>query len=94
VTGGSGSSTLTIQVGSNVAAGTYIVTVHGTSGSLTHLTAVQVTVTVASTSQTQQSGNNILGLAPTLFYTVTGVIAALIVAGIGVAIRMRKPKLP
>jgi uncharacterized membrane protein len=93
VTGGSGSSTLTIQVGSNVAAGTYTVTVQGASGTLYHSAAITVTVT-STTSQTQQSANNILGLAPTLFYTVAGVLAALIVAGIGVAIRMRKPKLP
>src|SRR6267143_4587255 len=58
VSGGSGSSTLTIHVGSNVAAGTYIVTVHGTSGSLTHLTAVQVTVTSSGTPDFQMSASD------------------------------------
>jgi hypothetical protein len=39
------SSTLTVNVGSSVAAGTYTVTVTGTEGSATHSTSVTITVT-------------------------------------------------
>jgi hypothetical protein len=44
--GGSGSSTLTVDTGRNTPTGTYTVTVNGTSGSITH--SVNVTVTVTS----------------------------------------------
>ncbi len=42
-----GSSTLTVSVGSSVAAGSYTVTVTGTEGSATHSTSVSVTVTTS-----------------------------------------------
>ncbi len=84
IIGGSGSARLTISTDSSVPAGTYSVTVQGASRSLSH--SVQVTVTVKSSTTT------ILGLAPNLFYVIAGVIVAAIVAGIGVAVKMRKPK--
>jgi uncharacterized membrane protein len=91
ITGGSGSTTLTINTDISLAAKTYNVTVQGTSRSLSH--SVQVTVTVKSTTTTQQSNpKTILGLAPNLFYVIEGVIVAAIVAGVGVTVRMRKPK--
>lgn len=43
-----GTSTLTLNVGSAVATGTYAVTVKGTSGSLSHTTTVNLTVLAAS----------------------------------------------
>ncbi len=50
--GGSASSTLSVAVSSSTTAGTYIVTVAGTSGSLSHSTTVTVTVqTVPSAPQ-------------------------------------------
>ena len=84
IIGGSGSARLTISTNSSVPAGTYSVTVQGASRSLSH--SVEVTVTVKSSTTT------ILGLAPNLFYVIAGVIVAAIVAGIGVAVKMRKPK--
>jgi uncharacterized membrane protein len=91
---GSGSSTMTINAGSSVAAGNYLVTVQASSGSLSH--PVQVTITVTSQQSQQQTSSNpqnILGLAPIMFYGLAGGIAIVVIGGIGVAIRLRKPKL-
>jgi subtilase family serine protease len=44
ITGGSGTSTLTITVPSSIRSGTYTVTITGTSGSLSHTATVQVSV--------------------------------------------------
>jgi len=44
---GSGTSTMSMVVGSTVAAGTYAITVTGTSGSTTHTTSVSLTVTTS-----------------------------------------------
>jgi hypothetical protein len=87
---GSGSTTLTINTDTSIAAKTYNLIVQGTSGSLSH--SAQVTVTVRSTTTTQQNPNTILGLARNLFYVIAGVIVAAIVAGVGTAVRMRKTK--
>jgi hypothetical protein len=48
---GSGSSTMTITVGSTTAAGTYTITVTGTGGTTTHTTPVTLTVTTGSVTQ-------------------------------------------
>jgi uncharacterized membrane protein len=58
---GSGSSTATITVGSGVAAGSYPLTITGTSGSLTHSANVTLTVpaadfSIAATPSTQTAG--------------------------------------
>jgi len=47
---GAGSSTMTMTVGSTVAAGTYKITVSGTSGSTTETTTVSLTVTSGTTT--------------------------------------------
>lgn len=44
---GAGTSTMTMTVGSSVAAGTYLITVTGTSGGLTHTTSVSLTVSLS-----------------------------------------------
>jgi len=91
IIGGSGSTILTINTDSSMAARTYNLIVQGTSGSLSH--SAQVTVTVKSTTTTQQSNpNSIFGFAPNLFYVIAGLIVASIVAGVGLAVRMRKPR--
>ena len=51
---GTGSSTLTISVGSTTAVGTYSVTVNGSGGGLTRATAINLTVTSGSGGTTQQ----------------------------------------
>src|SRR5207253_6234019 len=49
ILGGSGTSTLTVTAASSVAAGSYIITVTGNSGSITH--SLTLNVTVASSSK-------------------------------------------
>jgi subtilase family serine protease len=69
--GGSASSTLTVNVSSNAAAGTYSVTITGTSGSLTHSTSLTVTVVVPDFSiKASPSARTIRGTGSTT-YTVT-----------------------
>jgi uncharacterized membrane protein len=70
IAGGSGNSTLTINVGSEVAVGTYMMTVQGTTGGLHHSAQVTVTVTSASVSGT----SDILGVSPTIFYPLIAVV--------------------
>jgi hypothetical protein len=83
------SSTLTVSVGSRVAAGTYTVTIHGTSGSLSH--TKQITVTVTASQPAVPSNSNILGLTTTTFYALIGGIAVAVVAGsLVVVLRMRR----
>jgi len=90
ISGGSGTSALTINVGSGVATGTYTITVHGTSGSLSHSTTVTVTVTAA---QSGAPASTILGLSPTIFYIIIGVLAVVILAGLVAFIaKGKKPK--
>ena len=48
---GSGSSTLTISVGSAVAPGTYPITVTGTGGALSHSTTLALTIVASSTTR-------------------------------------------
>ena len=48
IIGGTGTSTLTITIGSSVSAGTYSITVNGNSGSITHATTLNVTVTASA----------------------------------------------
>src|SRR5256712_1498770 len=91
IIGGSGSARLTISTDKNVPALTYSMTVQGASRSLSH--SVQVTVTVKNPMTTPQSNpNSIFGFALYLFYVIAGLIFASIVAGVGLAVRMRKPR--
>jgi hypothetical protein len=71
--------------------GTYTVTITGTSGNLKPTTTV--TVTVTAIQQVPTAPSTILGLAPAVFYSIIGVVAAIIVAGVAVVFRARvKPK--
>jgi hypothetical protein len=54
---GSGSSTLTISVGSSTAAGTYSVVVNGSGGGKTHSTTINLTVSANGGTTTQLLGN-------------------------------------
>jgi uncharacterized membrane protein len=90
ISGGTGTSTLAINVGSTVAPGTYTVTVTGTSGSLSH--SAQITITVTAAPQSTAAAPAILGLDPTLFYgLVGGIIALLVIGGVTVVVRRKKP---
>lgn len=92
ISGGSGASTLTINVASSVRAGTYTVTVQGTSGSLAHSTHVTIAVTSPPSTQPASTAPTIFGLSPPTFYGTIGVIIALIVVGgVAVVLRGRKP---
>src|SRR2546427_666488 len=99
---GSGSATVTTNIGSDTVAGTYTVTILGKSGNLSHKAQIMVVVNRA-TSQTQppntDSGNTnrmIPGLVlSTVFYpimsaAVVGVIGLLVTTL--VVVKMRKPK--
>ena len=99
---GSGSATVTTNIGSDTVAGTYTVTILGKSGNLSHKAQIMVVVNRA-TSQTQppntDSGNTnrmIPGLVlSTVFYPI---MSAAVVVVIGllvttlVVVKMRKPK--
>src|SRR5438445_1358999 len=99
---GSGSATVTTNIGSDTVAGTYTVTILGKSGNLSHKAQIMVVVNRA-TSQTQppntDSGNTnrmIPGLVlSTVFYPI---MSAAVVVVIGllvttlVIVKMRKPK--
>lgn len=63
---GSGSSAMTIAVASTVAAGTYPITVTGTSGSTKETTSVSLTVTTAG------SGNFTISVSPSSGYLYQG----------------------
>ncbi len=63
---GTGSSTMTITVTSTVAAGTYGITVTGTSGATTETTSVSLTVTTAS------SGTFTISVSPSSGYLFQG----------------------
>ncbi|HEY6447814.1 MAG TPA: protease pro-enzyme activation domain-containing protein [Acidobacteriaceae bacterium] len=63
---GSGSSTMTMAVASTVAAGTYTITVKGTSGTTTESTTVALTVTTAG------SGSFTISVSPSSGYLYQG----------------------
>jgi hypothetical protein len=84
VSGGSGTSTLSCT---GSATGGFLATVKGTSGSLSHTAAVAYTI------QSSGASSNILGLSPTVFYSLIGAIIAIIVlAAVLLWLRSRKIK--
>jgi len=84
VTGRSGIVTLTI---SSSVAGDYSVVVNATSAGTFH--TVTVTVNVSTVSNTA----NIFGLDPTVFYSIIGVLAVAVVAGlVALSRRGKRPK--
>jgi uncharacterized membrane protein len=88
IPGASGISTLTISIDNSVTPGTYTVTVTGISGSISRTTTISVTVT---TVQQVATAGRILGLDPTLFYSITGIIAVILISGLVIVVRRRKP---
>jgi hypothetical protein len=86
---GSGTSTATI---SSSTPGTYTVTITGKSGSLSNSATVTVTVN-AVPQPTAPATTTILGLDPTLFYSLVGGIVAIVIVGSAVVlIRGKKPQ--
>ena len=72
--------------------GTYTVTITATSGSTTHTSTTTMTVTAAP-SQTPNAPATILGLAPTTFYTIIGVVILAIAAtGAYLVLRTKREK--
>ncbi len=92
--GVSGTSTLTVAVPVSAGNGPYTVTVTGTNGSTSHTTTIAVTVTSLSTTPPQQAASNILGLDPTLFYILIGVLAVAALSGAATVMVRRKPPSP
>jgi len=81
---GSGLTTLTV---SSSTAGVYSVVVNATSGGTFHTLTVTVSVIAAS------NASNIFGVDPTVFYSIIGVLAVAIVAGlVAVSRRGKRPK--
>jgi hypothetical protein len=80
----SGSGVATLTISSNVA-GVYSVVVNATGGGTSHTATVTVTVTAVALAA------NILGLDPTVFYSLVGVLAVAVIAGL-VALSRRGKK--
>ena len=64
---------------SSTTPGTYTVTITATSGTTSHTTATTITV-VAAPSQTPSTPATILGIDPTLFYSIIGIVIVVIAA--------------
>jgi hypothetical protein len=80
---------LTINVASSVTAGSYTVKVTGSPlGATTSPTTI--TINVAAASPVAPAPANILGLDPTIFYSIVGAIVAVVI--IGAVLVLRKPK--
>jgi hypothetical protein len=73
VTGGSGSSTLSVTTDGSIPAGTYTLTIKATSGSLVHSSTVQLVVKIASPNFTISVSpkSRTVGRPGTVTYTVT-----------------------
>ncbi len=90
---GSGTTHLTVTIADNLAPGAYTVTVKAAGGSQIHTKTITVTVT-APPSSSASASNLILGLDPTLFYSVIGAIAAVAIFGGVLAIWAKRPPGP
>ncbi len=84
---------LTITVTTNLAPGMYLVTLKAVGGSQSHTKTISIAVT-APPRPSSASSDLIIGLAPSLFYTIIAAIAAVTIVGGVLAIRMRKPLSP
>ena len=92
ISGGSGKSILTIEIGSNEEARTYIVTIEARSLSIAHSIKANLTVTSAPVSQPTSGTPKILGFEPTFFFGVVGGLVSLgVIVGMFI-LRIRKPK--
>ncbi len=79
-----GSGTVTLDVSSSIS-GTFMVVVNATSNTVTHSTTITVTVLAPANS-------SILGLDPTVFYSIVGVLIVLaVVAAVLVSRRGKQP---
>jgi subtilase family serine protease len=76
IVGGSGTSTVTIQTLPNVAAGSYSVTIKGTSGSSSTSTTVSLTVTATTQSFTLTPQNQTYSVTPGQSASVTVTVAS------------------
>jgi len=76
IIGGSGTATATIQVLPNVAAGSYSVTIKGTSGSSSTSTTVSLTVTATTQSFTLTPQNATYNVTPGQTATVTVAVSS------------------
>ena len=86
----SGSSSLTCNGRS---AGNYSVTITATSGANTHATSVDVRVAAVSPVPSLPGPPTILGLSPTLFYGIIGMIVIIAVTGTFVVLRKSRRSL-
>jgi hypothetical protein len=75
---------------SSTTAGTYTITVTGTSGYTTHQSTASMTFTAPASPASPQP-TTILGLAPVLFYGLIGVVVVAVIGGIAVVIRRKNP---
>lgn len=75
--------------------GTYTVTITATSGSTSHTTTTTITI-AAAPSQTPSSPATILGLDPTLFYGIIGIVVVVIAtaAYLGFRSRSKEQEIP
>ncbi len=87
---GSGTVGLTVTIANNLPPGIYAVTVKATGGSQTHTKTITVMVT-APPSPPSAASNLILGLDPTLFYSIVAAIAVVAITAGVLAFRARKP---
>ena len=97
---GSGSSTITISIGSDIVAGTYTVTILGKSGNLSHKAQIMVVVNRAA-SQTQPPNTDsgytnrmIPGLVlSTVFYPIMSVLVIVVIGLLVITVvKLTKPK--
>ncbi|OLD02089.1 hypothetical protein AUG19_04445 [archaeon 13_1_20CM_2_54_9] len=92
---GGQAQTITLKINADTgtplstSAGTYTMTVTGTSGSKFHTANVTLTV-INPSNPTPQGASEILGFDPTVFYGLIGIIVAAAASGIGVVVWKRR----
>jgi len=76
---------------SSTTPGTYTVTIMATSGTTSHTTAATITI-AAAPSQTPSAPATILGLDPTVFYAIIGIVIIVVAAATYLGLRSRSQK--